>query len=83
MTTKANNSVLDLVTPPIHNMVLLQGVMDSVVIGSTVPAPAHFTQMYDTELASPLIGAPSHRLAQVFLGNGLILTGNVLSVVFP
>jgi hypothetical protein len=80
MVTKANNCVLNLVDPPIDNMVLLEGTLDNVTIGSTIPAAGQFTQITDTELASPLVGAPAGLLSQVFLGAGLTMLGNVISV---
>lgn len=71
MTSKANNSVLNLVHPPIDNMVLREGAFDDVVIGSHVRNVGFFTNITDTSLASPLIGASTGRLSQVFLGTGL------------
>lgn len=71
MRSKAGNSVLNLVNPPIDNMVLLRGVFDDVVIGSHVPNVGFFTNITVTSLASPLIGAPGGRLSPVFLGTGL------------
>jgi len=37
MVTKATNPFLNLVNPPISNMVLQEGTLDNVVIGSHVP----------------------------------------------
>lgn len=73
MSTKATNSTLNLVNPPIENMVLLQGAFDDVVIGSHVPNVGFFTNITDTALAgAPLVGAASTGLlSQVFLGTGL------------
>ena len=81
--TRVTNSVLNLVSPPISDMVLLHGTLDDVVIGAHVPAPLYATQIVDTELASPLVGAPGGRLSEVRLGAGLALSGQVLHVVFP
>jgi hypothetical protein len=50
MVTKASNSVLNLVNPPIDDMVLLSGTLDDVVIGSHVPNEAFFTDLTDTWL---------------------------------
>jgi hypothetical protein len=83
MPTKANNNVLNLVSPPIDDMVLLQGTLDDVVIGSHVPKIGVFTNITNTSLASPLMGAPAGLLTPVYIGAGLVLTGNVLSVVTP
>ena len=77
-TAKASNAVLNLVNPPIDEMVLLSGSFDDVVIGSHVPSSAVFTSVTDTSLASPLVGAPNGALTQVFLGTGLAMSGNVL-----
>jgi hypothetical protein len=82
MVTKASNSVLDLVNPPIDEMVLHSGTFDNVVIGSNVPGPITCTQIAVTDIASPLVGAINGELTQIFLGAGLTMTGNVLSVVF-
>jgi hypothetical protein len=73
----------NLVNPPISDMVLLNGTLDDVTIGSHVPASIFATQITDTELASPLVGAAAGRLTEVTLGAGLALSGNVLHVVFP
>jgi hypothetical protein len=67
MITKATNSVLNLVNPPIDHMVLLQGTFDDVTIGAHVPNIARFTQITDAELTSPLVGAPAGRLTEVFV----------------
>ena len=83
MVTKASNSVLNLVDPPIDEMVLLSGTIDDVTIGAHVPAPISCTEITVTDLASPLIGAANGQLTQIFLGTGLTMSGNVLSVVFP
>jgi len=81
MVTKATNYTLDLVSPPIDNMVLLRGTLDDVVIGAHVPRVGVFTDITVTSLASPLMGAPTGLLTPVYVGAGLILTGNILSVV--
>src|SRR5579862_9465014 len=78
MVTKVSNSVLNLVSPPIDNLVLLEGTFDDVVIGEHVPNEALFTELTDTSLASPLVGAPTGLLSEVFLGTGLAMSGNVL-----
>jgi hypothetical protein len=78
MVTKASNSVLNLVNPPIDDMVLLSGTLDDVVIGSHVPQEAFFTELTDTSLAAPLIGAQHGLLTDVFLGAGLAMAGNIL-----
>lgn len=78
MVTKASNSVLNLVSPPIDNLVLREGTFDDVVIGQHVPTEATFTELTDTALASPLVGAPNGLLSEVFLGTGLAMSGNVL-----
>lgn len=83
MVTKITNSVLNLVDPPLDNLVLLEGTFDDVVIGSHVPNEAFFTELTDTSIAAPLVGAPTGLLAGVYLGNGLAMAGNVLYVVFP
>lgn len=80
---RATNSVLNLVSPPIDDMVLLHGTADDVTIGAHVPAPIFASQIVDTELASPLVGAQFGRLTEVVLGTGLALSGNILHVVFP
>lgn len=73
MVTKADNTVLDLVNPPISNMVLLHGTLDNVRIGQSVPAPAYFSAITDVAIESPLVGAPANLLNQVFLGFGLAM----------
>ena len=78
MTTKVTNSVLNFVDPPISDLVLLEGTFNNVVIGSHVPNEAFFTELTDTSLASPLIGASAGLLTEVFLGTGLAMSGNVL-----
>lgn len=89
MRSKASNSVLNLVHPPIDNMVLLQGVFDDVVIGSHVPNVGFFTDVTVTSLASaPLVGATdTGLLSKVLLGTGLeliIVNGrHVLTRVTP
>lgn len=83
MRTKATNSTLNLVHPPIDRLVLLQGAFDDVVIGSHVPNVGFFTNITDTALSgAPLVGAASSGLLiPVFVGSGLTLTDGVLSVV--
>jgi hypothetical protein len=83
MVTKATNSVLNLVDPPISEMVLLSGSIDDVVIGANVPRSIACTQITVSELASPLVAAAEGQLTEIFLGTGLVMMGNVLSVVFP
>jgi hypothetical protein len=82
MTTKATNSVLNLVNPPISEMVLLSGTLDDVVIGANVPRSISCTQITVTDLASPLVAAIDGQLTEIFLGTGLVMVGNVLSVMF-
>lgn len=82
MVTKITNPYLNFVDPPIDDMVLLEGTLDDVVIGEHVPNEATFTELTDTSLASPLIGATTGLLSEVFLGTGLAMAGNVLYVVF-
>jgi hypothetical protein len=82
MTTKATNSVLDLVDPPIDEMVLLSGTIDDTVIGANVPRSIACTQITVTDLASPLVAAIDGQLTEIFLGTGLVMVGNVLLVVF-
>jgi hypothetical protein len=80
MPGKAGNSVLNLVQPPIDNLVLLEGVFDDVVIGSHVPNVGFFTNITVTSLAgAPLVGASAGLLVPVFVGSGLQLTGGALS----
>jgi hypothetical protein len=81
MVTKATNSVLNLVNPPIDNMVLLEGTLDNVAIGTTVPAEAHVTSLEVTDLDSVLVGVPNGVLTEVGIGPGLSLIANVLDVV--
>ena len=83
MTTKATTSVLDLVNPAIDEMVLLSGTIDNTTIGANVPRSIACTQIRVTGLASPLVSAIDGQLTEIFLGTGLVMTGNVLSVVFP
>jgi len=83
MTTKATNSVLDLVNPPIDEMVLLSGTIDNVTIGANVPRSISCTQITVTDLASPLVAAINGQLTEIFLGTGLVMSGGVLSVNFP
>jgi hypothetical protein len=78
MVVKASNAVLNLVDPPISDMVLLQGTLDDVVIGSHVPNAGYFTAITDTALAAPLVGAQHGLLTDVVLGAGLAMSGNVL-----
>jgi hypothetical protein len=52
MVTKASNSVLNLVDPPIENLGLREGIFDNVVIGEHVPNEAFFTELIDTSLTS-------------------------------
>jgi hypothetical protein len=78
MVLKASNSVLNLVSPPISNMVLREGTLDNVIIGSHVPNEAFFTDLTDTSLAAPLVGATTGLLSGVYLGAGLAMAGNVL-----
>lgn len=80
MVTKATNSVLNLVSPPIDNMVLSEGTLNDSTIGLTVPAAGKFTSITDTGINSPLVGAPSGLLTGVELGTTLVLNGNVLDV---
>jgi hypothetical protein len=80
MATKASNTVLNLVSPPIDDMVLKHGILNDVVIGNDIPNIAYFTDCHVTSLNSPLVGAPSGLLSEVFLGDGLIMDGNTLSV---
>jgi|SRR6516162_1810388 len=58
MVTKASNSVLNLVDPPIWNLIFEEGVFDKVVIGQHVPNVGYFIVITDTSLAAPLIDAP-------------------------
>lgn len=48
MTTKATDSVLNLVSPPISNMVLSQGTLNNTTIGVTVPNVGYFTENHAT-----------------------------------
>jgi hypothetical protein len=65
MVRKASNSVLNLVSPPIDDLVLLEGTFDNVVISSHVPNEAFFTELTDTSLAAPLVGAHTGLLTNV------------------
>ena len=69
-------------------MVLLEGALDDVVIGSHVPNVGFFTEITDVGVASPSsvnaqLGGADHTglLVPITLGVGLIMTGNVLSLV--
>jgi len=63
-------------------MVLLQGSLDDCTIGEHVPAAIFATQIADTALASPLVGALDGTLTEVLLGRGLAIAGNILYVDF-
>lgn len=67
MTTKATNSVLNLVSPPIDDMVLLHGTLDNVVIGSHVPNTAVFTNL----TVASLFTITNSTVGAVLVGNGI------------
>lgn len=78
MVTKVTARVVNFVDPPISDLVLESGTFDDVVIGSHVPNEAFFTELTDTSIAAPLIGAQTGLLTGVVLGTGLAMVGNIL-----